>query len=374
MTLADELLIVDSLPAWWSPDHHPNQTPPDPRVSAALYRERVQAFWTALASSPHAIQYVVASDGGTSYCGFATSVPDQATFLVDTINGIFPGTTFRIEPAARFRQDWLSPDCIQGIPVTSPDFPPQAMDRLVRAMARRPFAFVTELWPTGKEWIDSATGHLQEQLRILHYRRERDKHNPAHEVEERNLSRNLERYRQARDLGCWQAFMAILTATPEDQAVAKSAVESSFQNTPGGAATVRWVPYTGTKVWNALLATEVTELAHFPTESSPGYKLTPAIRLGAAAPIRTPDGPTISLGETLSGGGRTGHTLSLPLGSFYRHAAVIGATGAGKTTAICTPLLQSWALHETPFLIIEPGLKREFRNLLSEYLQYMRYE
>jgi hypothetical protein len=74
---------------------------------------------------------------------------------------------------------------------------------------------------------------------------------------------------------------------------------------------------------------------------------------------------TLTLGRPLYYGEPQDKQLKIPVDALARHAFVTGITGAGKTNTI-----QNWCrqLSEAgiPWLVIEPGSKREYRNLLAD--------
>ena len=75
-------------------------------------------------------------------------------------------------------------------------------------------------------------------------------------------------------------------------------------------------------------------------------------------------GKVIRLGQ-VSG---TSRDITVPLQSLTKHALIAGSTGSGKTTTALEILRQLWAVHEIPFLVIEPvnSDADDYRKLADE--------
>jgi hypothetical protein len=361
------LLILDSVPAYWAPQVYPTHTPPDPRAIAALYRERLVSMWAALAGLRQPVRFVVGSDGSAAYCGFAAAGREHAAQVLELFRAVIPGARFRPTPVTVLQRNWAAPLCLEGIPGARPEFPPQAADRLLRSLDGRPFLLFTELWPVSAGWLSAAVRAVEQQLENVRFDQLRMGQDPQLEGVRQALDYNLARYHEAESAGCWQAFVSLMTGRSEDTRNAAETLRASWADGDVRRPPVRWMPYAGEKIWNALLHREVVEVAHLPLESHPGYRITAAGRL-RTAPRVTPTASQveITLGEIIDGDAGTGRTLSCPVHTLFEHVGIFGSVGRGKSTALKSLLAQAWGIHRIPFLLIEPSIKREFRALLGE--------
>jgi hypothetical protein len=76
----------------------------------------------------------------------------------------------------------------------------------------------------------------------------------------------------------------------------------------------------------------------------------------------------MDIGTVMDAGKRTANWFSIPLTDLARHALVVGASGSGKTNTCQHLLLQLWNEYHTPWLVIEPSMKSEYRRLLRSNL------
>jgi hypothetical protein len=94
----------------------------------------------------------------------------------------------------------------------------------------------------------------------------------------------------------------------------------------------------------------------------PGFRVRRG-HFGAATAYQA-DGPVIKLGK-VSG---TDRDITLGIKSLAKHTLIAGSTGSGKTTTALEILRQLWAVHNIPFLIIEPvnSDTDDYRKLAGE--------
>ncbi|MDD2521352.1 MAG: DUF87 domain-containing protein [Anaerolineaceae bacterium] len=75
--------------------------------------------------------------------------------------------------------------------------------------------------------------------------------------------------------------------------------------------------------------------------------------------------PSISLGQIYHRGTATPEDFVVPIPDLTRHALIAGSTGSGKSTTIKHILSQLWIDHGSPFMVLYPVDKPDYRELLG---------
>lgn len=360
--MESELLLIDTVPAWWAGRTHPSQTPPEARESAAPYREKLAGLWTTLLEGSDFVRYVLLHDGQRLSCGFSTELPSED--LAASLRGVIPGAQFRSSGIGLLRGNWVVPSVLEGVPVTCPTLLPAAADRLISAMGGKPFLLFVEAQSRDERWIRVALSAIHEQSETLRFEQMRHPQSSVLQDQLRQLDTIAQRYRQAGRERLAAVLVSVTAQTARERRLAEQILGAAWA-APDGQPSMAWRPWTGEKRFNGMLASEIVEIAHLPLRSYHGYQIT-AASYPRTAVLRHVGRDDIHLGEVVEGGTRTGKRLPYSARSLFGHALVAGSPGSGKTTASLNILRQLKEDHNMSFLVIEPAIKREFRSLISD--------
>jgi len=118
----------------------------------------------------------------------------------------------------------------------------------------------------------------------------------------------------------------------------------------------------GTRLTTRLSTSEVAALASLPKREVAGLQVTEYVAFGMVSGVSAPG--DIALGTIMSGGNSTPIWFEFLRDSLARHVFVAGVTGSGKTRTCMYLLYQLWREHQIPWLVLEPSMKNEYRELL----------
>jgi len=206
---------------------------------------------------------------------------------------------------------------------------------------------------------------------------------------EAQIKKYLERFEQARALGCWNVGAYLLAEKPDilQQASTQLRALLSGENSVFEPIRIHDLKRVWNKTKNSLrnfdhpdlalvnpnnqqqkldhplgkafngLTTplntqELALLVNLPRHEVPGVKVMPTATFSLNPPIV--EGKAIELGNVLEGGESTSLKYSISLSSLAKHCLITGITGSGKSTT-CRKLLTELNQQQIPFLVIEPA-------------------
>jgi hypothetical protein len=252
------------------------------------------------------------------------------------------------------------------------------LETLLRNMAGRHFAYVVLARPVAQDVIQGSFNWLASEERELVSNFQR--RGSAEENNHPQARHCLELLRAARtnhqlglSLGMWDVQVYLRTQTAADLFFGRQALHSAFSGAGSRPQPIRVQPCTNcqrtgsTPLETRLNTVETVALTKLPEEESSGYQVREYVRFAVSAPV-VGAGAKVDIGTVLDGGKRTANWFSIPLTDLARHALVVGASGSGKTNTCQHLLLQLWNEYRTPWLVIEPSMKSEYRRLLRSSL------
>jgi hypothetical protein len=206
---------------------------------------------------------------------------------------------------------------------------------------------------------------------------------------EAQIKKYLERFEQARALGCWNVGAYLLAEKPYilQQASTQLRALLSGENSVFEPIRIHDLKRVWNKTKNSLrnfdqidlalvnpnnqqqkldhplgkafngLTTplntqELALLVNLPRHEVPGVKVMPTATFSLNPPIV--EGKAIELGNVLEGGESTSLKYSISLSSLAKHCLITGITGSGKSTT-CRKVLTELNQQQIPFLVIEPA-------------------
>lgn len=206
---------------------------------------------------------------------------------------------------------------------------------------------------------------------------------------EAQIKKYLERFEQARALGCWNVGAYLLAEKPDilQQASTQLRALLSGENSVFEPIRIHDLKRVWNKTKNSLrnfdhpdlalvnpnnqqqkldhplgkafngLTTplntqELALLVNLPRHEVPGVKVMPTATFSLNPPIV--EGKAIELGNVLEGGEPTSLKYNISLSSLAKHCLITGITGSGKSTT-CQKVLTELNEQQIPFLVIEPA-------------------
>jgi Helicase HerA, central domain len=206
---------------------------------------------------------------------------------------------------------------------------------------------------------------------------------------EAQIKKYLERFEQARALGCWNVGAYLLAEKPDILQQASTQLRALLSGENSVFEPIRihdlkrvWnktknslrnfdhpdlalvnpnnqqqrLDHPLGKVFNGLTTPlntqELALLVNLPRHEVPGVKVMPTATFSLNPPIV--EGKAIVLGNVLEGGESTSLKYSISLSSLAKHCLVTGITGSGKSTT-CRKVLTELNQQQIPFLVIEPA-------------------
>ena len=116
-----------------------------------------------------------------------------------------------------------------------------------------------------------------------------------------------------------------------------------------------------------LTSREVSALASLPTAEFPGLQIRERVEFASSGSESNGFHP-VAIGCVLHDGRRSQNWFDIDRDDLSKHALVTGVTGSGKTVSCQYILRQLWEEHGVPWLVLEPSLKAEYRQLLGSPL------
>lgn len=117
-----------------------------------------------------------------------------------------------------------------------------------------------------------------------------------------------------------------------------------------------------------LTSSEVSALAGLPCREVAGLQVTEYVAFGLASGDCNPSACDLALGTVMSGATNTARWFEISKDGLDKHLFVAGVPGSGKTRTCLYLLHQLWQEQHTPWLVLEPSLKSEYRALLRSSL------
>ncbi len=115
-----------------------------------------------------------------------------------------------------------------------------------------------------------------------------------------------------------------------------------------------------------LNTSEVAAMSSLPQREVAGLQVIDYVTFGMAG--STGGHRDIALGTLMSGGTCTSRWHEIQKDSLSKHVFVAGVPGSGKTQTCMYLLSQLWREHKTPWLVLEPSMKSEYRALLRSLI------
>ena len=176
--------------------------------------------------------------------------------------------------------------------------------------------------------------------------------------------------------GGWQVRVLLGAASEDDFHQAQSLIHSAFAGDGGKPEPLRWQDINDPRALTFVRSGEVAALTRPPKHELPGFSIeattessgpdhrnfVPPIFATTAA-LENDD--SISIGQIVDDSNEARSWLEISTPELCRHVLVAGMTGSGKSTTCEHLLLELWREHRIPWLVIEPGMKTAYRQLLT---------
>jgi len=260
---------------------------------------------------------------------------------------------------------------------------PGLVDVLLRGLGREPWGLWVDMVPVATEETADESTEVGEHIRILRGELlqkgtiDEDDRLASHAVE--LLEASFARLSEGRRVGVWRTGAHLSTTNQQHDLIACSLARSAL----GGRSVLRPVsaiPCQGSPrgvdedhdFSTPLTSIELARIVAPPTAETAGFArirhadfdvaIDPAPGDAGAAAGRS--ARPLAVGAIAERGNTSDLWLDVDANDLCRHALVVGMTGSGKTNTILHMLVQLWAVHRIPFLVIEP-VKAEYRSLLD---------
>lgn len=185
------------------------------------------------------------------------------------------------------------------------------------------------------------------------------------------LEAALKKLIQGQKQGMWDVQSYLLTATVADCERGAQALHAAFGGPNSEPQPLRikvgsrnGIRDPGTRMSTRLNTSEVTMLASLPRREVAGLQVTDYVAFGMSGGGGKGGDDDLALGTLMSGGASTSLWFEIQINSLSKHMFVAGVPGAGKTRTCLYLLSQLWRDHGTPWLVLEPSMKSEYRALL----------
>jgi hypothetical protein len=366
--------------------------PMEPDAASGTLFQAQQAFVSGLYAAGCPWGFLVA--GGPSSTSVYFALPgsgDVALVWEPRLLSCFPCCEFsKPSDSARIEQHVMELNHIvtlTGNPAVStvgaePAHPPSLtgawLETLLRNMNGRHFAYVVLARPVGQDSVQTSFNWLAAEERELVSNFQR--RGSAEENNHPQARHCLELLRAARSnhqlglsIGMWDIQVYLRTRTAADLYFGSQALHSAFSGAGSRPQPIRVLACAKPQragcppVSTCLNTSEAVALTKLPEQEFPGYQIREYVRFAVSAPV-VESANKIDIGTVLDAGKRTANWFSIPLTDLTRHALVVGASGSGKTNTCQHLLLQLWNEYQTPWLVIEPSMKSEYRRLLCSSL------
>ena len=347
-----------------------------------------QAFFSGLAAAGCPWGFLVAGNpASTSVYLALPDYGDMCSMWESRLAACFPGSEFsRVEAAKDIEQRALALAHVLtvtgnpavgttgGGPSRSQPLMGASLETLFRDMRGRHFAYVVLAQPVHQNTIqDSFNRFAAEERELVAMFQRRgsveENNNPQakHCVELLRAARN--NHQLGLGLGMWDVQVYLRTRTAADLFLGGQALHSAFSGAESRPQPIRIQPCAAqaqaqtTALSTRLNTIETVALTKLPEQELPGYQVREFVRFAVSVPV-IPTATKVDLGTVLDSGQRTSNWFSIPAADLTRHALVVGTSGSGKTNTCQHILSQLWLEHRTPWLVIEPSMKSEYRRLL----------
>ncbi len=252
------------------------------------------------------------------------------------------------------------------------------LEALLRNMGSRQFAYVVLVRPVSQDVVQNSFNSLASEERELVSNFQR--RGSAEENNHPQARHCLDLMRTARTnhqlglgIGMWDVQVYLHTHTAADLFFGRQALYSAFSGPGSRPQPIRVQPCTHqpdtarSPLETRLNSIEAVALTKLPEEEYPGYRVREYVRFAVSTPMVEADSK-VDIGTVIDAGKKTPNWFSIPVYDLARHALVLGASGSGKTNTCQYLLLQLWNEFGTPWLVIEPSMKSEYRQLLRSSL------
>jgi len=349
-----------------------------------------------------------AATGGRSNPGRPGS-PSERT-LADLLAGAYPGIEAEaVDPGllGTALEPLSEAALMTGSPATDhsggagggPGDPPRpdpaagvGVDRLIRSMTGRSWAYVASATPLGAERVEGLSDRTLNELRSVRNTVERaEGETSIAAAYRRSLGVLRERLATGRASGAWHTVGYLLAEDRATLGRARAVATGAFGGHDSRPDPVRTIdvsrgaglagrfglptavgpdppgtfqyPYRFPAV---LSSGEVASMLHLPSREASGFHVRPQRQFDVTPHDRPDDDGAVTLGTVLDAGRPTEHTYAVGTEDLTRHGLVVGTTGSGKTNTVFH-VLRQLADRGVPFLVVEPA-KTEYRRLLDSEL------
>lgn len=309
--------------------------------------------------------------------------PSGQPSFVDVITGaLLTGARFQ-EPtdfsrlAARLRSLPIQA-AMAGHPATGAA---ARLEMAIRAMLDRDFLLLILAKAVPRPEIEEQVSRLSQDEQFL-----RDEHLSRPGLEQNNHSESAryldlvkaaeERATTAIQEGGWDVRILLAAQNEADFRQIQMLIHSAFAGDEGRPEPLRWQSVSDPRALTFLRSTELAALTRPPQQELPGFFVTgrggagmshekaPNQIFATAAPSQIP-GPSIAIGRIMDDGGTPKQWLDLPIADLCRHLLIAGMPGSGKTVSCEHLILELWREHRVPALLMELGIKTEYRRLAN---------
>jgi len=253
----------------------------------------------------------------------------------------------------------------------------KGIETLVRTMEGRSWAWLVCAQPTGDASIESSLYAFRRELQELRsaYLRQgtvEAENHPQASAYEALLEKAIENFERGRGEGMWKTSAHLFSDLPSTLERGAMALRGIFSHSMAGPEPVRIIPCSSpagrrghlAEESSYLTSSEAASLVTPPAESFAGFEILRVERF-RPTPQRPTTEPKIAIGTIQDRSNATPHWYEVTLSSLAGHALIGGITGSGKSTTVKFLLRQIWQEHEVPWLVIEPSLKCEYREMLQ---------
>ncbi|MFZ4397717.1 MAG: ATP-binding protein [Kiritimatiellia bacterium] len=178
---------------------------------------------------------------------------------------------------------------------------------------------------------------------------------------------------QGQKHGMWDVQSYLMTDTMSDCERGTQALHAAFSGPDSAPQPLRiksgsrnGIREPSARMTTRLNTAEVAALASLPRREVPGLQVTDHVPFGMTGCAGGQS--AIALGTLMSCGTSTSLWFEIQKDSLNKHMFVAGVPGSGKTRTCLYLLTQLWREHQTPWLVLEPSMKSEYRTLLRSSL------
>ena len=363
----------------------------DPQTGGESLAERQQRLITSLYGIKTPWTYVVLGEGGGTsvFMGILCREGGESSWP-QRFAAQLPGSSWRMDHSA---QQILCK--LAGFPIvagmsgnpsigtcgdrkTKTDFRSPGLESLFESMAGIRWAYMVLAQPlTDQELTENIRKietDLQESTSAFRRRGSAEEDgNPQITRYIELLDSAHEKLLQGQRHGMFDVQTYLLTDTAHDCERGTQALHAAFRGPDSEPQPIRikvgnrdGIKNPGARMITRLNTAEVAAFASLPRREVAGLQVNDYVAFGMTSGAGGQS--AIALGTLMSGGTSTTLWFEIQKDNLSKHVFVAGVPGSGKTRTCLYLLSQFWREHGTPWLVLEPSMKSEYRALLRSSL------